>query len=235
MNQYAHAYLLLPLLCLLMACGGTSEAEQAADTTEPDAEAPATPAPASGEPAIMILGNSLTAGYGLETVEDAFPGRIQARIDSLGLGYRVINAGISGETTTGGKNRLSWLLKQHIDFLVIELGANDGLRGIDPDQTRANLGQMIEMARQAYPEVRIILCGMMAPPNMGQAFTQRYRSLFPEIAQTYAVALVPFLLEQVAGEPQLNQADGIHPTVEGHQILANNLWRVLGPMITPQE
>lgn len=227
---------LLALMLILAACGDGSDSQQTTYSTpsqsESEAEQTEAPEPSSTEAStILILGNSLAAGYGLNNVEDAFPALIQARIDSLGLGYRVVNAGVSGETTTGGNNRLDWLLRQSVDILVIELGANDGLRGIDPSETKKNLLAMVEQARAKHPDIRIVLCGMEAPPNMGQDFTSSFRQIFSTVAEQKDVALVPFILEGVAGEPELNQADGIHPTPEGHQILADNLWEVLGPMV----
>jgi len=227
---------LLALMLLLTACSEGSDSQQTTPATPSPAEEQAEQAEADDSTSnqastILILGNSLAAGYGLNNVENAFPALIQDRIDSLGLAYRVVNAGVSGETTTGGKNRLDWLLRQQVDILVIELGANDGLRGIDPAETKKNLLAMVEQARSKYPAIRIVLCGMEAPPNMGQTFTSSFRQIFPTVAEQKDVALVPFILAGVAGEPELNQADGIHPTPEGHQILAENLWEVLGPMV----
>jgi len=232
----ALASLFFALILALTACGEgrDSQPEQSAATAGPDTtEQPvATPTQSRAEEStILILGNSLAAGYGLNNVEDAFPALMQVRIDSLGLAYRVVNAGVSGETTTGGKNRLDWLLRQQVDILVIELGANDGLRGIDPAETKKNLLAMVDQARAKYPDIRIVLCGMEAPPNMGQDFTARFRQLFADVAEQKDLALVPFILAGVAGKPALNQADGIHPTPEGHEILAENLWAVLGPMV----
>lgn len=224
-------FLWLLLACVFTACGGNSQSTDAESATPPAEDTASQPATVNDNPVILIFGNSLTAGYGLASVEDAFPSLIQQRIDSLGLNYTVVNAGLSGETTTGGKNRLGWLLKQEVDILVIELGANDGLRGIDPDETLANLAAMIDMARDKYPEIQVILCGMMAPPNMGQDFTSRFQRVFLEVAEEKEVALVPFLLDGVAGEPALNQPDRIHPTPEGHKILAENLWQILRTLV----
>ncbi|MFC6861182.1 arylesterase, partial [Zunongwangia atlantica 22II14-10F7] len=139
----------------------------------------------------------------------------------------VVNAGLSGETTASGLNRLDWVFKQNVDILVIELGANDGLRGVSLDETRSNLEKIIKIAREKNPEVKIILAGMQIPPNMGEEYTTEFRSLFPELAKEYDLELIPFLLEGVAGDSKLNQQDGIHPTAEGQQILANNVWEVL--------
>lgn len=182
---------------------------------------------------ILFFGNSLTAGYGLE-LSQAFPALIQAKIDSLGLPYKVINAGLSGETTGGGNTRIDWMLNQKIDVLVIELGGNDGLRGISPELTHANLQSIIDKARKKYPDLKIVLAGMEAPPNMGQKFTADFRKIYKELADKNKVSLIPFLLLGVGGEPKLNQADGIHPTIEGHKIVAQTVWETLkSVIITP--
>jgi acyl-CoA thioesterase-1 len=175
---------------------------------------------------ILFFGNSLTAGYGLEP-EEAFPALIQAQLDSLELDYTVVNAGLSGETTAGGRNRLSWVLNQSADVFVLELGANDGLRGIPLEETRKNLETIINAVRERNPETEIVLAGMQIPPNMGEAYTSEFRSIFPDLAEKEDLYLIPFLLEDVAGIPELNQADGIHPTREGQKIVAQNVWEVL--------
>ncbi|WP_394349860.1 arylesterase [Maribacter flavus] len=179
---------------------------------------------------ILFFGNSLTAAYGLET-EQGFPNLIQKRLDSLGLNYTVINSGLSGETTSGGLNRLDWVLNQEVDIFVLELGANDGLRGIPLDKSRENLQKIIDAVRQKNPETTIILAGMQIPPNMGLEYTSEFRSMFPDLAQENDILLIPFLLEGVAGEPELNLEDGIHPTAEGQKIVAGNVWDILGPVV----
>ena len=156
---------------------------------------------------------------------------IQDRIDSLGLDYTAINSGVSGETTTGGLNRLDWVLDQKVDVFVLELGANDGLRGIPLKETRANLQAIIDLVRKKNPNIEIILAGMQIPPNMGQAYTSEFRNIFPNLAEKNDVHLIPFILEDVAGIPDLNLADGIHPTADGQKIVANNIWKVLGALI----
>ena len=175
---------------------------------------------------ILFFGNSLTAGYGLDTKE-SFPSLIQNRLDSLDLKYTVINAGLSGETTSGGKNRLSWVLKQKVDIFVLELGANDGLRGIPLKETRANLQTIINLVREKNPETKIILAGMQIPPNMGQAYTTEFRTIFPDLAEKNEIQLIPFLLAGVAGIPDLNLPDGIHPTAEGQKFVRENVWAIL--------
>jgi acyl-CoA thioesterase-1 len=176
---------------------------------------------------ILFFGNSLTAGYGLDDPSQAFPALIQDTIQALKLPYKVINAGLSGETSAGGKGRIDWLLKQKIDVFVLELGANDGLRGIPVKETSANLQEIINKVRAKYPDVKMILAGMQVPPNMGQKYAAEFRSLFHDLAEKNHMAFVPFLLEGVGGEVKLNQADGIHPTAEGHKILAHNVWKVM--------
>lgn len=175
---------------------------------------------------ILFFGNSLTAGMGLEP-EEAFPSIIQKKIDSLGLAYEVINAGLSGETTAGGRNRISWVLKQEVDIFVLELGANDGLRGIPIEETKNNLQAIIDTVRQRNPETEIILAGMQIPPNLGEAYTSEFRNIFPQLADQNDLHLIPFLLEGVAGDINLNQQDRVHPTAEGQKILAENVWDVL--------
>jgi acyl-CoA thioesterase I len=173
---------------------------------------------------ILFFGDSLTAGYGLDEPSLAFPGVIQARLDSAGLTYKVINAGVSGETSSGGVERISWILSNPVDIFVLELGANDGLRGIPIDVTTQNLQRIIDSVKAKNARVKIILTGMQVPPNMGQRYTSAFKSMFPELAKKNKIELVPFLLEGVGGETNLNQADGIHPTVEGHKRVADNVW-----------
>ncbi|WP_233219151.1 arylesterase [Adhaeribacter arboris] len=175
---------------------------------------------------ILFFGNSLTAGYGLQPSE-AFPALIQKKIDSLNLPYKVINAGLSGETTAGGKNRIDWILKQPVDVFVLELGANDGLRGIPPQSTKENLQAIIDKVKAKYPEVKIVLAGMEIPPSMGGAYAAQFRVVFRQLAEKNNLAFIPFLLEGVAGERSLNQGDGVHPTAKGQQILAKNTWEIL--------
>ncbi|MGI9550357.1 MAG: arylesterase [Aurantibacter sp.] len=184
----------------------------------------------SKEKTILFFGDSLTAGMGLDP-QNAFPALIQATLDSLGMDYTVINSGLSGETTTSGKNRLNWVLGQNADIFVLELGANDGLRGIPLSETRKNLQFIIDAVRQKNGDTKIILAGMQIPPNMGPEYTKEFRTIFPDLAEKNNLSLIPFLLEGVAGEPDLNQADGIHPTIEGHKIVAENTWAVLKDMI----
>ncbi|MEM8508483.1 MAG: arylesterase [Bacteroidota bacterium] len=179
---------------------------------------------------ILFFGDSLTAGYGIE-LEEAFPALIQNRLDSLNLGYTVINSGLSGETTSGGLNRLSWVLNQEVDVFVLELGANDGLRGIPLDETRNNLQAMIDLVKKKNATTRIVLAGMQIPPNMGPEYTTEFRKIFPELAESNEIPLIPFLLDGVAGIPELNLEDGIHPSPEGHQIVGENVWAILQDVV----
>ena len=175
---------------------------------------------------ILFFGNSLTAGMGLDP-DLAFPALIQQKIDSLSLDYLVINSGLSGETTASGKNRLNWVLNQEIDVFILELGANDGLRGISLEETKKNLQMIIDKVKEHNPQVIIVLAGMQIPPNLGIEYTNEFQNIFPDLATKNKISLIPFLLQDVAGNADLNQQDGIHPTKEGHKILAKNVWEVL--------
>jgi len=179
---------------------------------------------------LLFFGDSLTAGYGVDP-DDAYPALVQRRIDDAGLPWRVVNAGLSGETTAGGLRRLDWILRQRVDLFVIELGGNDGLRGIDPATSRSNLIAMIERVRQRYPDVIVVVAGMQLPTNMGPEYTQAFAAIYPDVAREARATLIPFLLDRVGGVPSLNQADGIHPTAEGHKIVAETVWRVLHPLL----
>jgi acyl-CoA thioesterase-1 len=178
---------------------------------------------AGAMPAIIFLGTSLTAGYGIGD-DLAYPALIQAKLDSAGLRYRVVNRGVSGQTSAGGLAQVDWVLRQPVAVLVLELGANDGLRGQSVDSMAANLQEIIDRTRAAHPDVKIIVAGMEAPPNLGPMYTARFREVFPRLARANAAALIPFLLEGVAADPALNQPDGIHPTAEGHEVLAETVW-----------
>jgi acyl-CoA thioesterase-1 len=177
---------------------------------------------------VLFVGTSLTAGLGVSPSQ-AYPAVIQEKIDSAGLPFRVVNAGVSGETSAGALRRMDWLLRQPFDVLVLETGANDMLRGTDLDSTAANIQAIIDRVRERRPDTRIVLAGMLAPPNLGSRYTDRFGDIFPELATRNGVALVPFLLERVGGVESLNQADGIHPTPEGQRLIADNVWSVLEP------
>ena len=179
---------------------------------------------------IVVLGDSLAAGFGLEPAE-AFPALLQTRIDALGWSYAVVNAGVSGDTSADGLARIGWLLKRKIDVLILELGGNDGLRGLPVETTKTNLQAILDRARQKYPQVQLVLAGMHMPANMGQPYTTAFRRIFSDLAKTNRAALVPFLLEGVGGKPALNQPDRIHPTAEGQRIVADNVWKQLKPVL----
>lgn len=179
---------------------------------------------------VLFFGDSLTAGYGVDP-DEAYPALVQKKITEAGLPWRVVNAGLSGETTSGGLRRLDWILKQRVDIFVIELGGNDGLRGIPLATTRANLEAMVERIRQRYPDVKIVVAGMQLPTNMGPEYTRAFADIFPEIARDKQTALIPFLLEGVGGVATLNLPDGIHPTPQGHQIVADTVWDTLRPLL----
>ena len=187
---------------------------------------------AADDKTVIFFGDSLTAGYGLEEpAAEAFPALIQQKITASRLSWRVVNAGLSGETTAGGLRRVDWILRQPVDVFVLALGGNDGLRGIDPAVTRANLQGIIDRVRAHNPKVKIVLAGMMMPANMGEDYVRAFHDLYPSLAEKNGVALVPFLLGGVGGNPELNQRDGIHPTARGHVIVAENVWKVLHPLL----
>ena len=183
------------------------------------------------EPRIVLcLGDSLTAGYGLDKSQ-AFPAMLQQKVDRAKWNFQVINAGLSGETTAGGLRRIDWFLKRKIDVLILALGGNDALRGISPSTTETNLDEIIIRARSKYPNVRVIVAGMLVPPNWGADYCNKFKAIFPKLAKKHQAQLIPFLLEGVGGHPELNFPDGIHPTAEGHQIVAENVWKVLKPLL----
>jgi acyl-CoA thioesterase I len=175
---------------------------------------------------IICFGNSLTAGYGV-AMNEAYPALLQKRIDSLGLKYKVVNAGLSGETTSGGISRVEWVLRQKPDIFILELGANDGLRGINVKVTKENLQKIIDKVKDKFPDTRIILAGMRIPTSMGNIYNKEFQKIFPDLAEKNNIPLIPFLLDGVGGESKLNQGDGLHPTAEGYKIVTENVWKVL--------
>jgi acyl-CoA thioesterase-1 len=198
------------LLCLLGFCGLSSAAQ-----------IPRT---------ILFLGDSITAGYGLEPSQ-AYPALVQRRIDTRGWNFKVVNAGQSGDTTAGGLARMDWLLKNKIDILVIELGGNDGLRGLPVEVTKKNLQAIMDRTKERYPGAKIILAGMKVPPNMGRDYARSFEKIFVDLAAKNKAALVPFVLDGVGGVRALNLPDGIHPTAKGHEIIAKNVWKFLEPVL----
>jgi acyl-CoA thioesterase I len=179
---------------------------------------------------ILFLGDSITAGYGLD-LDQAFPALIQEKIDAKSWNFKVVNAGQSGDTSAGGLNRLDWLLKNRVDILILELGANDGLRGLPAETTRKNLQAIIDRTRGKYPEAKVIVAGMKVPPNMGGDYGRKFEAVFADLAKKNKAVLIPFVLEGVGGSRELNLADGIHPTAKGHEIVAANVWKVLEPVL----
>ncbi|MDQ6812875.1 MAG: arylesterase [Bacteroidota bacterium] len=215
------------LLTLLSAC---SEASQKSKTDEQYVSKQTSDKINEHQKTILFFGNSITAGYGLDPSE-AFPSLIQKKIDSMHLHYKCVNAGVSGETTAGGDARIDWILKQPVDVFVLELGANDGLRGLPVDGTKRNLQVIIDRVKKKYPQAKLVLAGMQIPPSMGEQYSLRFKKLFPELAKENDIVLVPFLLQNVGGIRELNQQDGIHPTAAGARIVAQNVWSVLQPVL----
>ena len=203
------------LAAWLTSCSGSTEKKEAEGGKQ---VVDATP-----KKTILFFGNSLTAGYGIDP-EESFAGRTQSRLDSLKKEYRVINGGLSGETTAGGLSRLDWFLEEEPYLFVLELGGNDGLRGIALTETKKNLLAIVDKVRAKYPNTKIILAGMQIPPNMGQEYTEEFKAIYPAVAKEKNIELIPFLLEGVAGDPDLNLPDGIHPTAEGHRLVMETLW-----------
>jgi acyl-CoA thioesterase-1 len=201
-------------LCLLLAALLLSAAALAAADT------------AAARKTILVLGDSLSAGYGVDP-DQAWPALLQKKIDAAGLKFKVLNAGVSGDTTADGLQRVDWLLRSKADVLLLELGANDGLRGMPVAATRTNLQAIMDRFRQKYPAIKLVIAGMKMPPNMGFEYVDAFNKIYPELAAKNHAALIPFLLEGVAGKPDLNLPDGIHPTPEGHKIVTENVWAVL--------
>lgn len=212
----------------VVACGSRGDREDRSAPSETKTEAPLPPVAGATEPRIVILGDSLTAGLGLP-MSEAFPSRLQRHVADEGLNYAIVNAGVSGDTSAGGVSRLDWALDGNVRVLVVALGGNDGLRGLPVSELTANLSRVIERAQSRG--IKVILAGMEAPPNYGQKYTFDFHKVYPALAKKYDVPLVPFLLERVAGITDLNQADGIHPTAQGAQIVADTVWTVLKPVL----
>ncbi|MBD1384435.1 arylesterase [Mucilaginibacter rigui] len=214
---------ILVLNITIAGCGSKSKPNNAvaqSDSTK-------TAATTSSNKTILVFGDSLTAGYGLDDQSESYPSVLQTRIDSAKLPYTIVNGGLSGETSAGGKSRIDWLLKQHVDVFVLELGANDGLRGIPVEETEQNLQTIIDHVKAKYPKAKLVMLGMQVPPNMGATYSTDFKNLFPKLAAKNNMTLVPFLLQGVGGVRALNQKDGIHPTAEGAKILAANVWQVI--------
>jgi acyl-CoA thioesterase I len=220
--------LALPLTLALLVTGCGRSRDAAIPDTAADREQAA---PADSMRRLVFLGTSLTAGYGLPDPGLAYPALIQRRIDRARLGYRVVNAGVSGATSADTRRGIDWIMTDPVAVLVIETGANDGLRGLDVDSMRANIQAIIDRARRQSPPPRIVIVGMEAPPNYGAGYTRRFREVFPELARANGATYIPFLLGGVAGIDSLNQGDGIHPTAAGQRIIAASVWQVLEPLL----
>jgi acyl-CoA thioesterase-1 len=238
------SWLLVPLLTATVAlaagCRGTPQRTEEGERAQPDRAVTSTvpsagaggagSTPVASRPRIVVLGDSLTAGYGLPSPDQSFPAMLQASVDAAGLGYEVVNMGVSGDTTAGGLRRLEWALEGDVRVLVVALGGNDGLRGLSPAQMRENLAAIVDGAQRRG--VQVLLCGMEAPPNLGGDYTRQFRAVYAEIARQKRVTLLPFLLDGIAGLPDMNQPDGIHPNAAGAQRMAGLVWAKLRPMIT---
>jgi len=217
------------MLAWLGAACGAGREDDASTARLPRDSTPATPAP-DARPVVLCFGTSLTAGMGLAP-EEAFPALLQRKVDSAGLAFRVANAGVSGQTAAAGLRRIDWLLQQPIAVLLLELGANDALRGQDLAAAKRNLQEIIDRTRARYPGVRVVVAGMEAPPNLGRRYTREFRDLVVDLARENRAVLIPFLLEGVAGHADLNQTDGIHPTAAGARVVADRVWKTLEPVL----
>ena len=218
----------ISVLCI--SCGGESAEKNDSKSDAATQTTSAAQKTNEKKKSILFFGDSISAAYGLDKSE-GFVNIVRERIDSLGLNYKVVNAGVSGETTAGGKGRIDWILKQPIDIFVLELGGNDALRGLAVKSSYDNLEYVIKKVKEKYPACKIVLAGMMAPPNMGESFTKPFAEMYPKLAKAHNTSLIPFILDGVAGMPDLNQKDGIHPTAEGHKILADNVWKVIEELL----
>ncbi|MGY3054974.1 acyl-CoA thioesterase-1 [Pedobacter sp. UYEF25] len=225
-----HTPLLIVCFALLLSCQNQQNQSDQADATD-SATTKATKVSGELKENVLFFGTSLTAGYGLDPTE-AYPDLIQNKIDSLHLAYKVINGGLSGETSAAGLERIDWFLKkQPVAIFVLELGANDGLRGLPLKDTKKNLQEIIDRVKAKNKNVKLVMAGMQMPPNLGKKYTADFAAIFPALAEKNKMKLIPFLLEGVAGNPKLNQQDGIHPTAQGDKILAENVWIVLKEML----
>jgi acyl-CoA thioesterase-1 len=240
--RWAAGGLLLATVAAVLACGSGGSEESPRNSREAKnnmsvAKGRDTAGSAGGAarsttaaPVVLFFGTSLTAGYGLDPGQ-AFPSLIQKKAEAEGVPIKAVNAGLSGETTAGAARRIDWVLRTPADIVVVEAGANDALRGLSPDAARANLERVIDTIRQKQPRAKIVLVQMEAPPNYGAAYTQRFRSIYRDVSRKEDIPLIPFLLSGVAGISRYNQADGVHPNLAGEQIVADNIWRALKPIV----
>lgn len=224
-----YLFVLAAFVSALVACQPVAEKQPQAPSPTPEPPAAHRP-PLADKKSIVFFGNSLTAAYGLSP-EQGFPALIQQKIDAAGLPYTCVNAGLSGETTAGGSKRVDWVLRQPVDVFVLELGGNDALRGLPIEESKKNLQSIVDQVKAKYPACKIVIAGMLAPPNMGETYTRAFAAMYPAIAKANGLPLIPFLLESVGGDAKLNQADGIHPTAEGQKIVAENVWKVVRPLL----
>lgn len=223
------SYSLLFLFCILFFSCSNNKTENTS-TSKNETPAITNTDSSSKVKTIVFFGNSLTAGYGVDPTE-AYPALIQNMIDSLKMNYKVINAGVSGETSAGGNGRIDWILRQPVDIFALELGGNDGLRGIPLTETKKNLQAIIDKVKSRYPEAKVMIEGMQIPPNMGEQYANEFKNIYPDLAKKNNAVLLPFLLKGVGGDANLNQQDRIHPTAEGHKIVAQNVWEVLKDLL----
>lgn len=226
MREATRVLILGASLAALAACGAAETTSGAAVSAPPPA--PLAVAPTSARPKIVVLGDSLTAGLGLP-MDEAYPALLQRKLDEAGRRFEVVNAGVSGDTSAGGLRRLDWALEGDVRVLIVALGANDALRGLSVAEMKRNLAQILDRARARH--VAVLLAGMEAPPNYGPAYTRAFREAYRDLAREHQAALVPFLLAGVAGQPSLNQGDGIHPNSAGARIVADTVWNALKPML----
>lgn len=227
MHQFSYIFVLMSFV--LWGCGGAAKREQQRRDSLSRQDSIKKVEQKKNRKTILVLGNSLAAGVGLDNPEEfAYPAVLQKKLEAGNHNYKVVNAGVSGETTTGGRERINFLLKQKVDILVIELGGNDGLRGVSPLVMKENLQQIIDIARKRYKKIKILLVRMEAPPNLGLDYTKGFTKAFDDLEEDNRnIITVPFILEGIGGKPELNQSDGIHPTAEGHEMMANKVWKYL--------
>lgn len=243
--QSTRLYLLAAILVLFWAGCGQDRSNPAADASASSPDTTATTSESSRSSSakgtatradrglrVLVLGNSIAAGYGLGDPQNAFPALLQQKVDSLDWDVTVQNAGESGMTTAGGRSRIGWLMQRKVDVLILELGGNDGLRGVDPSATRENLSAIIDSTLARYPEARVLLAGMQIPPNLGPRYTEQFRNVYPQVASTSdRVTLIPFVLEGVGGVDRFMQSDGIHPNARGQRRVARTVWEKLEPIL----
>jgi acyl-CoA thioesterase I len=225
--------LYVPLLLIVFIGCRNSDLEQSEPPeTAVSSRQNSAPPPATEERRgrVIVLGNSIAAGFGIEPSQ-AFPALLQQKIDSVGMPYTVVNAGVSGDTSAGGLRRVDWVIREGVDVFILELGGNDGLRGTPPEVTRQNLTEIIERVQDRYPDARILLAGMQIPPNLGTGYAESFRQVYSQVARDTGATLIPFVLEGVGGVRELNLPDGIHPTPAGHRIIARTVWEYLEPTL----